>query len=499
MKGISIILLSIALSANSVSAEAIGGDDAQSHGFQPVAKFNPWADNYSDVISLKNKSQWGPYNVHDPSIRRIGDMYYCYSTDAILGDPKVMAQSGIKTGFIQMRTSRDLVNWNFAGWALDHIPAEAAEWVRGNAGGHGAYNIWAPFIRQEGKVFRLYYCVSAFGKKDSYIGLLESANPLGPWLNRGCVVKTDEGSVMNAIDPTVIDDAETNCQWMIYGSYFGGIFAVELDRITGKPLKEGDKGHRVALRANYQTDNMEAPEVIYNRHLDNYYLFTSYGPLSTTYNVRVAKGKSGDGPFIDFLGRDVNDTINAMPILTAPYRFDGHSGWAGLGHCTVFDDGNEHYFMANQGRLSPENAMMDMHVRRLFFNSAGWPMVSPERYAGEDVTNVDIEPGALEGVWEVMHITDLSSAKVNEAGQSDNGHLSDLEINKSTFTRITADDIMPAPVKTADGMIYSMRIKGQMYTDIMVFYGHDWEKHTDTLLFVCLDSQGNTFWGKKIG
>ena len=57
MKGISIILLSIALSANSVSAESIGGDDAQSHGFQPVAKFNPWADNYSDVISLKNKSQ----------------------------------------------------------------------------------------------------------------------------------------------------------------------------------------------------------------------------------------------------------------------------------------------------------------------------------------------------------------------------------------------------------------------------------------------------------
>ena len=66
-----------------------------------------------------------------------------------------------------------------------------------------------------------------------------------------------------------------------------------------------------------------------------------------------------------------------------------------------------------------------------------------------------------------MHITDLSSAKVNEAGQSDNGHLSDSEINKSAFTRITADDIMPAPVKTADRMIYSMRIKGQIYTDII--------------------------------
>lgn len=49
-------------------------------------------------------------------------------------------------------------------------------------------------------IYRLYYCVSAFGRNTSYIGMAESDSPEGPWIQKGCVVKTGEGDAMNAID-----------------------------------------------------------------------------------------------------------------------------------------------------------------------------------------------------------------------------------------------------------------------------------------------------------
>ena len=53
--------------------------------FTPIASPNPWQDDYSFLSSMDNYRSWGTYNVHDPSCRKLGDYYYMYSTDAILG------------------------------------------------------------------------------------------------------------------------------------------------------------------------------------------------------------------------------------------------------------------------------------------------------------------------------------------------------------------------------------------------------------------------------
>ena len=89
----------------------------------------------------------------------------------------------VPLGYIQVRKSKDLVNWDLVGWAFPEIPLEAVNWVRTHAEGQGATNIWAPYIIKHNDVYRLYYCVSAFGKKTSYIGLAESASPEGPSYN----------------------------------------------------------------------------------------------------------------------------------------------------------------------------------------------------------------------------------------------------------------------------------------------------------------------------
>ena len=198
--------------------------------FTPIASPNPWQDDYSFLSSMDNYRSWGTYNVHDPSCRKLGDYYYMYSTDAILGENRQEAEEkNVPLGYIQVRRSKDLVKWEFVGWAFPEIPQEAVEWVRSHAGGEGATNIWAPYIIPFGDKYRLYYCVSAFGRKTSYIGMAEAASPEGPWTQRGCVVKTNEASVMNAIDPSVMADPVTGKWCMHYGSFFGGLYCVELD------------------------------------------------------------------------------------------------------------------------------------------------------------------------------------------------------------------------------------------------------------------------------
>ncbi|MDE6402579.1 MAG: arabinan endo-1,5-alpha-L-arabinosidase, partial [Muribaculaceae bacterium] len=442
--------------------------------------------------------------VHDPSCLKVGDYYYMYSTDAILHENRREARRlGVPLGFIQKRRSRDLVNWEFVGWAFDSIPAEAVEWVRMLNNGRGAYNIWAPYIIKAGDRFRLYYSVSAFGRPTSYIGVAESDSPEGPWTQTGCVVKTDTNTPMNAIDPTVIADTDGRW-WMHYGSYFGGIYCVELDPATGLTKTPGDLGHLTARRANYKVDNLEAPEILYHPDLDTYYLFGSYEPLLTTYNVRVCRSDRATGPFIDFHGREMRDTTNNYPILTAPYRFDRHDGWAGTGHCGVFSDGNGRYFMVHQGRLSPGHDMMDLHLRQVFFTPSGWPVVSPERYAG--VTPRHFDTADLSGVWEIIHITDPRSDRELEAGQVlwGEGGLKPGECAVSQTCAIYPDGYLTATGTVGNwsfddnSQTLSLTLGDRTITDLIVHAGHDWERQADTVLFTGLDADGNTVWGKRV-
>lgn len=183
--------------------------------FVPVPSPNPWVDDYTALSSMENYKQWGTYNVHDPACKKIGDTYYMYSTDAIFAENRKEAEEkNVPLGFIQVRKSKDLVHWDFVGWAFPEIPAPAIEWVHSQAEGKGATNIWAPFLMPYQGIYRLYYCVSAFGRNTSYIGMAESDSPEGPWIQKGCVVKTGEGDAMNAIDPSVIEDPETGKWWM---------------------------------------------------------------------------------------------------------------------------------------------------------------------------------------------------------------------------------------------------------------------------------------------
>lgn len=475
---------------------ALAGITACNPARRPVITSNPHVDDYSAFSPLSTRHEWGPANVHDPAVIKSGDYFYVYSTDAYFRDPaNNFYDIDERPGIIPIRRSRDLVNWEFRGWAIDEIPAAAVQHVHSQTGGQGAYNTWAPYVYHHNGAYRLYYSVSSFGANTSFIGLLESPTPEGPWVDRGAVVKSFAADKMNAIDASIVVDHRTGRHWMHYGSYFGGLYVMELNPATGLALTPGDQGHLTATRANRQTEIIEAPEIIYNSDLDQYFLFVSYGPLFSYYNVRVGRSNYPEGPFTDMFGKDLADTTNNYPILTHSYMFEGHPGWSGNAHCAVINhDGR--FFMLHQGRLAPNNLMMVMHVREMKWLPSGWPVVSPQRFAGD--FDRPVKRREIAGRWEIINLRDELPVKTTLwQGQVPPGGwtYTPEHFNRSSFLTLTNDG------ETSGGAFSNWKLEnGILYLDgnaCALFYGWDWEQQRKTILFSGILSDGTGIWGKK--
>src|SRR5687768_2632424 len=298
-----------------------------------------------------------------------------------------------------VRKSKDLVDWQYVGWAFNGLPTIAVQYITSN-GATPVQGLWAPYIMKVGQEFRLYYSLAPTSGRTSCIGLATSNSPEGPWTQKGLVVTSiNSGPGTNAIDPSVVVTPAGE-HWMIYGSSWDGLYELKLNASTGLAFTQGDRGVRKVRRGitdGMINGNLEGPEIIYNAQKAMYYLFVAYDWLATKYNVRVYRSTNPDGPFLDFNGVDVDNQGDNGPMILAPYKFSDHAGWQGVSHCSVFQE-NGQYFMAHQGRPTVNPAFMVLHVRKIFWTTDGWPVVSPERYALEDNASVPIE--SIVGQWE---------------------------------------------------------------------------------------------------
>lgn len=448
-----------------------GNNNTGNSGDQGETTGPGYPDNYEQWKAFAYRDHWGPYNVHDPNCIDDGKWTYCFSTDVMYGIP-------LQRVGIQVRRSKDLVDWQFDGWAFSGIPQKADDYVTKANNGKSPSNIWAPFIMKKGDTYRLYYSVSVVGSNASYIGLATSNSLEGPWTQQGAVMTTDKEDSMNAIDPTVIVDRDDGTYWMAYGSWFSGIYIVQLDPDTGKPVNGDDKGKQIARR---NGSALEAPEIAYYKPTDKYYLFVSYGPLFDKYNVRVGRSDSPQGPYLDYNGTNMADKTDNYPILTAPYQFNNHSGWQGVGHVGVFTEGDQ-YFMMHQGRLGSHPNMMDMHLRKLTWTSDGWPVASPERYGG--IEQQDITADSITGKWEQMTLQSFNSGNRK---------------NQSRLITYSSDG-------TIEGESATWQLDGKTLTvardnktlKLHLSQGYDWENDQHTIIYTGLNNEGHTVWGKKV-
>ena len=447
------------------------------------------SDTYFEVAGEENASQWGPYNVHDPSIIKVDNIYYCFNTDVSFG-------SDVRPG-IQIRKSEDLINWEFLGWAFNGLPSKGSAYIQGD--GTAPFNsLWAPFVMQVGDEYRLYYSLSSSTGRLSVIGLATSTSPEGPWVEKDLVVTSKgDGTVQtNAIDPSVVVSPSGE-HWFYYGSAYDGIYKLKLNPTTGLALVNGDKGLRVAQRGftnGIVNGNIEGPEVIYNEKQGKYYMFISYDWLQTKYNVRVGRSDNPAGPFYDFNGLDINTEVDNGPMILAPYKFNDHPGWQGVSHPAVFSDDLGQYFMAHQGRPGENSFFMVLHVRKIYWTEDGWPIVSPERFANIQQTALTAEN--IAGDYEEIKLGyRIVPGYADEQKTADFQFSTSLQLNIDGS--INADNTnswsYDAPWLTLN---YN---SGETIVKLHVEQGRDWEnKVATTILLSGLDNEGTAIWGKKI-
>ena len=330
------------------------------------------------------------------------------------------------------------------------------------------------------------------------MGLATSDSPEGPWVEKDLVVSSEPGGSIqtNAIDPSVVVTPSGE-HWFYYGSAYDGIYQLKLDSQTGLAANPEDKGTRVAERGYTNgiiNGNIEGPEVIYNPEQNKYYMFIAYDWLETKYNVRVGRSDNPNGPFYDYNGVNINNAEDNGPMILAPYRFEGHSGWQGISHPAVFDDGNGQYYMAHQGRPGENRFYMVLHIRKIHWTEDGWPVVSPERYA--NVAQTSISANDLSGNYEQIIFGYVVTPGFSEEQRyPDFQNTTDLTLNSDGTINDNANDLWSyeAPWLTLNFG------NGTFIDKLYVERGRDWENEVEsTILLSGLNNEGTAIWGKKI-
>lgn len=500
-------------------------------------------DNYTSVAAWTQRSKWNLANMHDPTVVKASDgYYYMYQTDASYGNEHQKdIRNSNKHGHFFCRRSKNLVDWEFVGATMVGLPSWVKTKLNEFRKGMGVaerpdsyfandldFGFWAPCVRKvNDHLYRMYYAITCPGtingdgtwSERAFIGLMETSDPASnKWEDKGYVitnasdkglnfkVKSDDWAncyfKYNAIDPTYVITPEGK-HWLIYGSWHSGFAAVELDANTGKtkatlpnPWGTADDiaayGKTIFTRTlNNRWQGSEAPEIVY--HDGYYYLFVAYDALDVPYNTRVLRSKNVDGPYETMNGKitDAAKGANEEPtVLTHPYKFSAGSGWVGISHCAVFDDGAGNWYYVSQQRMpanvagiAASNAIMMGGVRSIQWDSNGWPVVMPERYGA--VPQAKITASELEGTWEGIELSyeygkqktsktfKLSSNGVMEGGSAwSNVKAWSFDASSNTLT------------------IGTTRLKVQREVD--------WEASPRKVTIVYSGVSGNrSYWGKK--
>lgn len=291
--------------------------------------------------------------VHDPVMAKEGNTFYVFSTG-----PGITYYS-----------STDKVHWRLAG----RVFADRPDWAPKVAPGFNGH-LWAPDIIQHHGKFYLYYSVSAFGKNTSAIGVtvnrtLDAASPDYKWVDQGIVLQSvPNRDDWNAIDPAVSFD-EQGTPWLAFGSFWQGVKLVKLDpglTRLAEPQVWRNLAHRDASEPN---DAIEAP-FIFHQH-GYYYLFVSFDyccrGMASTYNVRVGRSKSIQGPYVDRNGKNMLEGGGSLVLK-------GNKDWVALGHNSTYTFDGQDYLVLHAYETA-DNAIQKLRILDIHWQD-GWPTVN---------------------------------------------------------------------------------------------------------------------------
>ncbi len=404
-------------------------------------------------------------SVHDPSIVKLQDGSY-YIIGSHLGAAR----------------SKDLGNWTSAANShlgstnttfFKNIYADLAipeKWSNTTNGYNLAGNLWAPDIIYNEAMGKYCMYLSVNGQVwNSSIVLCTADNIDGPYTYQGTIVysgftnksvnnvnDTDVPRVLgsnpdisrylggdgswnasygtNAIDPAVFYDEEGDL-WMIYGSWFGGLYMLELDERTGlrdynvkyETIANVSDAYMGKKAAGGNFVSGEGPYIEYMKapgsNKGYYYLFVSYGFFNSNggYNMRIFRSESPDGPYVDQNGNSAifprgGDNIagNIGERLMSNYQWDCNDRpFKAQGHNSVLMDDDGKLFTIYHTKFDDPYGFHEVRVHQMIMNEDGWPTAAAYEYTGETLSETGHTMEAVTGEYEFIFHT-LNQKFVNE-------------------------------------------------------------------------------------
>ncbi|WP_204502129.1 LamG-like jellyroll fold domain-containing protein [Aquibacillus albus] len=453
-------------------------------------------------------------SVHDPSVIKAGDYYYVFGSHLAAAKTKDL----MKWEVIE-EDGADSDNRLFED--VTEELKETFEWAETDT-------LWAADVTQlEDGRYYMYYNACRGDSPRSAMGVAVADNIEGPYEDLGIILKSgmrdgeedvdgtpydhehfpenyDATVHPNVVDPHTFFDKDGKL-WMMYGSYSGGFFILEMDPETGMPIPGQGYGKKL-LGGNHS--RIEAPYVVYNPETDYYYMYLSYGGLTADggYNIRVARSKNPDGPYYDSEGNNMIDakgeegtffddrSIEPYGVkLMGNYLFERKIGDPGTGigtgyvspghNSAYYDEETGKQYLIFHSRFPQTGEMHQIRVHQLFMNEDGWPVAAPYRYADETLEKVYRDD--IIGTYKfINHGKDISA-----------------ELKKSEYITLEKNNKVTGVVdgkwkKTAHNKA-ELTIDGETYKGVFL---RQWDTTSESyrMTFTALSEKGVAVWGSRI-
>ncbi|MCM1228161.1 MAG: RICIN domain-containing protein [Clostridium sp.] len=434
-------------------------------------------------------------SVHDPSVLKLEDGSY-YIIGSHLGAAR----------------SADLGNWSYTAnsnagtknttffkdiYTDLAVPASWSSAANANYDLSG--NLWAPDIvyNKEMQKYCMYLSVNGDDWKSSIV-MCTADDVDGPYTYADTIVysgfnntsehnysKTDVQKVLgndpdisryldskgewnpnygtNAIDPAVFYDENGNL-YMIYGSWFGGLYMLELDEKTG--LRDYNVKYETVTDASDAYMGIKAAgghwvsgEGAYIEYMENpetgkgyYYLFVSYGCFNNDggYNMRIFRSDNPTGPYIDQNGNSAVYTSGGDNIggnigmrLMSNYKWNCNDRPnKAQGHNSVLMDDDGKLFVIYHNKFDDEYGFHEVRVHQLIMNEDDWPVATPYEYVpGEEVSAVGHTMDAVVGEYEFIFHKLKQTIVADQATSGNNA-----EVEYSQNIKLNADGTITGDV-----------------------------------------------------
>jgi len=378
-------------------------------------------------------------SVHDPSIIKCENEYYVFGTHM--------------TGAF----SKDLQKWKYIGKGYNENnpiyenlfdeKIGAFEYAGRNA--NGTYSVWAPDViyNKKRKKYAMYFCTTTSFVKSS-ICFAEAENIKGPYKWKQNLLysgfenynlphtnvgdTTDNNKAMfrycnedgsynyyewpNAMDPCVFYDEDEKLK-MVYGSWSGGIFLLEIDEDSGtiihpkeiynkeKLISDAYFGYKLLGGGHH---SIEGPYIYFDKETRYYFLFVSYGKLKREggYQIRVFRSKKVLGPYLDMNGKSLTSEEDHEKYglkLCGNYKLhDNEMAYMSPGHNSVLEDMDGKRYIVFHTRFENSSENHEIRVQQFTLNEDGWPCMFPYYTQGEDLEKNRVQDAEIQGKYEVL-------------------------------------------------------------------------------------------------